>query len=106
MRFVGQRLNMQFGLIVTVLTGRGPRSPGSIEFLFLIWTGYFNLGSSWLSKDREGGKEEKPKYMRIIPKQVKKKKKKKLVKTTIYCCSGLRIKSSSLIPQSSLSLKS
>lgn len=33
-------------LIVTVLTGRGPRSPGSIEFLFLIWTGYFNLGSS------------------------------------------------------------
>lgn len=24
------------GLIVTVLTGRGPSSPGSIEFLFLI----------------------------------------------------------------------
>lgn len=42
-------------LIVIVLTGRGPRSLGSIEFLFLIWTGYFNLGSSWLSavKDRK-----------------------------------------------------
>lgn len=39
------------GLIMTILTGRGPRSPGSIEFLFLIWTGYFNLGSSWLSKE-------------------------------------------------------
>ncbi len=77
MRFVGQRLNMQFGLIVTVLTGRGPRSPGSIEFLFLIWTGYFNLGSSWLSKESEGGKEEKQKYIIIIQKQVKKKKKKK-----------------------------
>lgn len=39
------------GLIMTILTGRGPRSPGSIEFLLLIWTGYFNLGSSWLSKE-------------------------------------------------------
>lgn len=39
------------GVIMTILTGRGPRSPGSIEFLLLIWTGYFNLGSSWLSKE-------------------------------------------------------
>lgn len=53
----GPKVKCAVGLIVTVLTGRGPRSPGSIEFLFLIWTGYFNLGSSWLSKERgrEGG---------------------------------------------------
>lgn len=48
----GPKVEYAVGVIVTVLTGRGPRSPGSIEFLFLIWTGYFNLGSSWLSKDR------------------------------------------------------
>lgn len=53
----GPKVKYAVGLIVTVLTGRGPRSPGSIEFLFLIWTGYFNLGSSWLSKERKGGKE-------------------------------------------------
>ena len=49
----GPKVEYAVGLIVSVLTGRGPRSPGSIEFLFLIWTGYFNLGSSWLSKERE-----------------------------------------------------
>lgn len=46
----GPKVKYALGLIVTVLTGRGPRSPGSIEFLFLIWTGYFNLGSSWFEK--------------------------------------------------------
>ena len=49
----GPKVEYAVGLIMRALTGRGPRSPGSIEFLFLIWTGYFNLGSSWLSKERE-----------------------------------------------------
>lgn len=49
----GPKVEYAEGLIVCALTGRGPRSPGSIEFLFLIWTGYFNLGSSWLSKERD-----------------------------------------------------
>ena len=57
----GPKVKYAVGLIVTLLTGRGPRSPGSIEFLFLIWTGYFNLGSSWSSKERrtEGGSTDK-----------------------------------------------
>lgn len=54
----GPKAKYALGLIVTILTGRGPSSPGSIEFLFLIWTGYFNLGSSWLSKEREGRKDD------------------------------------------------
>lgn len=58
--FCESKVKHTVGLIVTVLTGRGPRSPGSIEFLFLIWTGYFNLGSSWLSEKRE--REERNTY--------------------------------------------